>query len=378
MIILKVQIASNKLAFLSKKMKRLCNIALGILISTTIIIVVCCTFYNYQLSPVSSNNEIIEIEIPNNTSTKKIATILKENKLIRDEKIFLIYVKLMKAGNMKAGYYDFSQDMGVKTIVSSLQEGSKKNPNEIEITFKEGITMRDIAKVISTNTSNSYDSVIEKASDITYIDSLIDKYWFITDDIKNEDIYYMLEGYLFPDTYRFNNKDVSVEEIFNKMINEMAGVLEPYKTDIEKSSLSIHQILTLASMVEKEAATEEVRGQVASVFMNRIKVGMSLGSDVTTRYAFKIDNPKQVLTKVQYNTSNPYNTRVTDGSMNGRLPVGPICTLSKSSIKASIYPSNTNYLYFIANIKTLETFFYSSSSGFEQKKVELQSVNGGF
>lgn len=359
-------------------MKKLCNIALGILISTTIIIVVCCLFYNYQLSPVSDSNTIIEIEIPNNTSTKKIATILKENKLIRDEKIFLIYVKLMNASNMKAGYYDFSQDMGVKTIVSSLQEGSKKNPNEIEITFKEGITMRDVAKVISTNTSNSYDSVIEKANDTIYIDSLINKYWFITDDIKNKDIYYMLEGYLFPDTYRFNNKDVSVEEIFNKMINEMAGVLEPYKTDIEKSSLSIHQILTLASMVEKEAATEEVRGQVASVFMNRIKNGMSLGSDVTTRYAFKIDNPKQVLTKVQYNTSNPYNTRVTDGSMNGKLPVGPICTLSKSSIKASVYPADTNYLYFIANIKTLETFFYSNSSSFEQKKSELQSVNGGF
>lgn len=359
-------------------MKKLCNIALGILISTTIIIVVCCTFYNYQLSPVSNSNTIIEIEIPNNTSTKKIATILKDNELIRDERIFLIYSKLVKANNMKAGYYDFSQNMGVKKIVESLQTGSKKNPNEIEITFKEGITMRDIAKVISTNTTNTYDEVIEKASDTNYINSLIEKYWFITDDIKNKDIYYKLEGYLFPDTYRFNNKEVSVEEIFNKMIAEMATILEPYKSDIEKNSLSVHQILTLASMVEKEAATESVRGQVASVFINRIKVGMSLGSDVTTRYAFKVDNPKQVLTKVQYNKPNPYNTRVTDGSMNGKLPVGPICTLSKSSIKASIYPADTDYLYFIANIKTLETFFYTNSSSFNQKKNELQSVNGGF
>jgi len=359
-------------------MKKLSNIALGILIFTTLIIIGCCTFYNYQLSPISSSDKIVEVEIPTNTTTRKIASILKENDLIRNEKMFLVYVKIMNINDMKAGYYDFSYNMGVKKIVSLLREGSKKNPNEIEITFKEGITMRDIATVISKNTNNSYDSVIEKANDTAYIDSLINKYWFITDDIKNDSIYYKLEGYLFPDTYRFNNKDVTVEEIFNKMINKMASILEPLKKDIEKSSLSIHELLSLSSMVEKEAAREKDRSSVASVFMNRIKLGMSLGSDVTTRYAFKVDNPKQVLTKIQYNTPNPYNTRVTDGSMNGKLPIGPICTLSESSIKASIYPNDTNYIYFIANIKTLETFFYNNASDFEKKKNELSSVNGGF
>ena len=351
---------------------------LGILIITAIVIVGFCTFYNYQLGPVSKSDKTVEIEIPKNTTTRGIASILKENNLIRDERVFLIYVKLMKVDNMKAGYYDISYSMGVKKIVSLLQEGSKKNPNEIEITFKEGITMRDIASVISKNTNNSYESVIEKSNDINYINSLIQNYWFITEDIKNKDIYYKLEGYLFPDTYRFNDKNVTVEEIFNKMINKMASVIEPYRKDIEKSSLSLHQILTLASMVEEEAAREQDRRNVASVFINRIKLGMSLGSDVTTHYAFKVDNPKQVLTKIQYNTPNPYNTRVTDGSMNGKLPVGPICTLSKSSIEASIYPNKTDYTYFIANIQTLETFFYNNSREFEQKKNELASVNGGF
>lgn len=359
-------------------MKRLSNIAGGILVFSTIIIVVCCLFYNYQLSPVSKSDKIVSVEIPSNTTARGIASILKKNDLIRDERMFLIYVKIMNVDNMKAGYYEFSYNMGVKGIVSLLEEGSKKNPNEIQITFKEGITMRDIAKVISNNTNNSYDSVIEKSNDVTYIDSLINKYWFITGDIKNKDIYYKLEGYLFPDTYRFNSKDVTVEEIFNKMIGEMANVLETYRKDMEKSNLSIHEILTLSSMVEKEASREIDRSKVASVFINRINRGMSLGSDVTTRYAFKVDNPKQVLTKVQYNTRNPYNTRVTDGSMNGKLPVGPICTLSESSIKASVYPDDTNYIYFIANIKTLETFFYDNYSGFNKKKNELASVNGGF
>lgn len=359
-------------------MKKLCNIALSILICSVIIIVGCLLFYNYQLSPVSNNKDIVEIEIPSNTTTKEIASILKEKDLIRDQRMFLIYVKIMRYNDMKAGYYDFSQDMGVKEIVSKLREGSTKNPNEIQMTFKEGITMRDIATVISKNTNNSYDSVIEKSNDINYINELIKNYWFITEDIKNDNIYYKLEGYLFPDTYRFNNKDVTVEEIFNKMIKKMDTVLTPYKSKIEKSNLSVHEILSLASMVEKEAAREIDRSKVASVFINRIERGMSLGSDVTTRYAFKVDNPKQVLTKVQYNTKNPYNTRVTDGSMNGKLPVGPICTLSKSSIEASVNPSDTNYIYFIANIQTLETFFYEKSSDFEKKKNELSAVNGGF
>ena len=244
--------------------------------------------------------------------------------------------------------------------------------------FKEGITMRDIATVISNNTNNSYDSVIEKSNDIEYIDSLIKKYWFITDDIKNDSIYYKLEGYLFAETYRFDNKDVTVEEIFNKMLDHTNKVLEPFKKDIEKNSLNIHQILTLASMIEEEATGDlEQRKNIASVFVNRINRGMALGSDVTTRYALKIDNPKQALSAAQYQTKSPYNTRLQDGSMNGKLPVGPIATFSKVSLEASIYPNKTNYIYFIANIKTLETFFFENASSFEAKKSELRSVNGG-
>ena len=106
--------------------------------------------------------------------------------------------------------------------------------------------MRKVAEVIADATNNSYESVIEKSNDTDYIDKLIKKYWFITDEIKNDDLKYKLEGYIFPNTYRFKNKDVTVEEIFNKMLDEMGKVLEPYKEDMEKSNLSIHQLITLA------------------------------------------------------------------------------------------------------------------------------------
>lgn len=359
-------------------MKKFKNIALFFLIFSTILIVGLCGFYNYMLTPVSNSNEIVELEIPSNTSTTGIAKILKEKKLIRNEKIFVLYTKIFKVNNMKAGYYDFEKNMGVKKLVEALQTGSKKNPYEIEITFQEGINMREVATIISNNTNNSYDDVIAKTTDSAYLDSLINTYWFITADVKNRELYYGLEGYLFPDTYRFQNKDVSIETIFKKMLDEMNSVLEPYKEDIEKSNLSIHQILSLASMVEKEAARDVDRSKVASVFINRMNRGMSLGSDVTTRYACKVDNKKQALTVAQYRTVSPYNTRLTDGSMNGKLPVGPICAISKESIEAAIYPEVTNYIYFIANIQTLETFFYDNSNDFEKKKSELKSVNGGF
>ena len=359
-------------------MKTFRNVALFILITTAIIITGTISFYNYKISPVSKSDEKVVIEIPNGSTSKSIASLLKKNNLIRDSKMFTIYLKLNNKSNLKAGYYELSPNLGVKKIVSILEKGSTYNPNEINITFKEGITMRDIAKVIENNTNNTYDSVINKANDLTYINSLIEKYWFLTEDITNDDIYYKLEGYLFPETYRFKNKDVTVEEIFNKMLDQMSKVLTPYKDSISKSSLSIHKIITLASMIEKEATGNlEERKNVASVFMNRINRGMSLGSDVTTRYALKIDDAKKALSAKQYQTKSLYNTRLTDGSMNGKLPIGPIATISKESLEAAILPNNTNYIYFIANIKTLETFFFDNASAFEAKKNELRSVNGG-
>lgn len=335
--------------------------------------------YKINLSPVDKDDsEKIEVVIPEKTSVKEIGQILEDKNLIRSSTFFNIYVKLFKVGNMKATTYYLSRDMDFETILKTLQEGNSYNPDEISITFKEGINIREIATVISKSTNNSYDSVIEKANDLEYIDSLIKKYWFITEDIKNDAIYYKLEGYLFPNTYNFKNKDVTVEEIFNKMLDEMGKRLEPYKETIEKSSMSVHEILTLASIVEKESSNkDDYRKNTASVFINRMKKGMNLGSDVTTRYALKIDDAKKALTTEQFNTKSPYNTRLQDGTMDGKLPVGPICTVSFSSIEASISPNETDYLYFIANIETKETFFFSNYSDFQKKKNDLQPVNNG-
>ena len=367
---------------------------IGLVCLVFVTIIVLFIAYNRNLKAVdSSDTTIIEVEIPNNSNAKKIGEILKDKDLIRSSTFFNIYVKLFKPGDMKAGRHSFSRSMTFKEIIDELLKTPTYNPDEITLSFDEGVTMRQIAKTISEGTNNSYESVIEKSKDVEYLDKIIKKYWFITDDIKNENLKYNLEGYIFPDTYNYRNKDVSVEEIFNKMLDEMGKVLEPYKADIEKSKLSVHQILSLASIIEKEAVDckgsnckdkDDYRVNISKVFYNRLNSNMSLGSDVTTYYALEIDNAKKYVHEVcggvnciDYSYESPYNTRLTDGSMNGKLPVGPIATISKGSLKASIYPSDVNYVYFISNINTREMFFYENYNDFLKKKRELDSINKG-
>ena len=357
-------------------MKKLSTIMLCVLILVATAIICACTVYNYNISAVSSSEETKEVTIASGSSSSQIAEQLEQEGLIRSKTFFLIYLKIFQVNDLKAGVYTLSPSMNVETIVYTLTTGNNYNPNEIQIQFREGITMREVARLIANNTNHTEDEVFALLEDETYLDSLIEEYWFLTDAIKDSEIYYSLEGYLFPDTYNFASKDVSIETIFATMLDEMEQVLEPYRSDIEASRFSVHELLTLASMAEKEGIGND-RADIVSVFINRIDSNMSLGSDVTTRYALRIDDATQALTAAQYQTQSPYNTRLIDGSMNGKLPIGPICTVSKSSIEAAVHPTETDYLYFIANIQLAQTFFFDNSQDFEAKKLELQDINQG-
>jgi UPF0755 protein len=355
-------------------MKKLRNAMFVFLLLTAVICVTLGLLFRHYSSPVGGSSENIKIEISGNGS--QIAEKLKEADLIRSTTFFKIYLKLFKVNDLKAGKYDLNKEMSLKEIVDKLKEGNHFSEEEISITFKEGITMRDIAKVIDANTNNTYDDVMNVFKDTEYLKSLVNDYWFITDKILDSKIYYPLEGYLFPDTYRFTSKEVTVKEIFKKLLDQMDKVLTPHKDLIENNKYNVHEILTLASLCEKEIGSkEEYRKNVASVFINRLNRGMSLGSDVTTRYSLKIDDPKQVLKKSEYASVNAYNTR--SSTMAGKLPAGPISTVSEGSILAVLNAPKTDYIYFIANIQTGETFFYTNAREFEAKKAELSKINGG-
>ena len=317
-------------------------------------------YYNYQISPVDRTGEKVIVEIKGGTITS-IGDTLYENNLIKSKLIFKIYVKLNGVNDLKASTYELNKNMKLEEIIKILEEGNSYNPDEIRITFKEGLNVRKIAKLIEEETNNSYDDFINLMDDQGYIDSLISKYWFLTDDIKNEKIYYPLEGYLFPDTYAFLNKDVDVKTIVDTMLDETGERLDKYKEAIEKSKYSVHQTLTLASIVELEGASANDRAGVAGVFHNRLKDGWTLGSDVTTYYYLKIDDFKKSLNgnKNLYTCDNAYNTRCT--SFVG-LPVGPISNPGIESIEATVNYDKHDSYYFVADCKG-KTYLNKDATG---------------
>lgn len=290
------------------KKSQILKIALISLISIFILLLI---LYFTSVAPVSKNDNQIEVTIPLGTGTNKIAEILKQNKLITSKLAFKIYVKVNNISNFQAGEYYLKQSMGLKEITEMLKTGKMDDPNQVNITYIEGKNMRWLASMIEEKTNNKSDDVYALLKSEDYINSLIEKYWFITDEIKNEDIYYSLEGYLFPDTYTLKNKDIKVEEIFEIVLDQTEKVLNKYKEDIGKSKYNVHQILTIASIIEMESKSDESRKDVSSVIYNRLNRQMAIQSDVTTYYAFKIDVGDRDLYQKEINTYNRYNTRRT-------------------------------------------------------------------
>jgi len=353
-----------------KKKKKFLKILLIILLLLALIIGGALFYYSSCLKPVSNEKNEIIVTIEKGSSVAQIAETLEESGIIKNALVFRIFVKQTGENNIQAGTYKLYTNMSVKEIYNKINEGSSYNPETINITFLEGKNMRWIAKKISTETNNSYESVFELLEDEEYITSLINKYWFLSNIIKSDSIYYPLEGYLFPNTYNFRDKNVTVETIFETMLDEMDKQLTPYKEDIEKSDYTVHEILSLASVIELEGPSKSSRANIASVFYNRLDANMSLGSDVTTYYAIKVDMSERDLYRSEINAYNPYNTR--GPGMAGKLPVGPIASCSLESIKAAINPGLTDYLYFVAD-KNGKIYFTRSSEEHNRKVSELKS-----
>lgn len=347
------------------------KVIIAIVIIIALAIVGIALWYNLSISEVDKKNtNKIQVEIPIGSSAENIANILKDNGLIKNKLAFKLYVKLNKVSNFQAGKYELYKTMNVEEITKTLQTGKLFSKNQITITFVEGKNINWYAEKIAGETNNTKKQVFELLENKEYIDSLIEKYWFLTDEIKNKDIYYPLEGYLFPDTYSFNNKDVTVEEIFDTMLKQTEIVLNEYKDEIEKSKYSVHEILTIASLVETEGIHPEDRKDISSVIYNRLKVKMPLQIDATTYYAAKIELGQRDLRQSELDTYNPYNTR--GPRMEGKLPVGPISSVGKVSIEAALNPSNTEYIYYVSD-RNGKVYFNKTSSEHNSTISELQS-----
>lgn len=353
-----------------KKRKLKKKVKLFILFFFLISIIVGILFtYKLLFSSISNKKEIIEFKIEEGSSVYQVGEKLEKEGIIRSNLAYKIYVKLNNINEYKAGTYKLDKGLNLKEIVDLLKGNAYTN-EFITITFKEGKTIRNIAKTIEENTNITSSEFYLKLEDENYINSLIEKYWFLTEDIKNKDIYYPLEGYLYPETYNFS-MNVTVEEIIKTMLDQSEKAFSKYKSLIDESSYSINELVTLASIVESEGIYVSDRKNIAGVFYNRLNKGMPLGSDVTTYYAFKVDLGTRDLTKKEINTYNPYNTR--GPKMEGKLPVGAISNFSLSAFEAVLEPINNDYYYFVAD-NTGKTHFTKNYTEHQKIIKELKQT----
>ena len=270
-----------------KKNKIILIVVIAIIAVMMITGIIFLNIYNNALSPVAKKGEgkDIKLLVEKGDTVKEIAKLLKEKGAIKDENIFNLYTKISGKSAFKQGRYKFNTENDVKTIVEKLVKGDV-NKEEIKLQLLEGKTIKDLAEVVAKVTTNTKEQFLAKMKDKDYIKKLSEKYWFIDyDTVTKEGIYYPLEGYLFPDTYIFDNKEVSIETIIDAMLKQTEKKIAEYKNIQGEKKLTIHEVLTLASTIELEAGTSSTKSEektlsdrevVAKIFMNRLNKKMSL------------------------------------------------------------------------------------------------------
>ncbi|MFJ5715471.1 endolytic transglycosylase MltG [Neobacillus sp. NPDC093127] len=322
------------------------------------------------LKPVDSKSKSQKtVEIPIGSSVTGIAQTLEKNGVIKNAKVFKYYVKLKNEGGFMAGDYQLSPSMDVPEIVSRLKTGKVLAKASFKITIPEGKQLKEIAAIMATATKQNEDDVFNKLNDKEFIKELMVKYPdVLSDEIMNGSIKYKLEGYLFPATYPFYKPNPSVEEMVTAMLDKTRTVLADYAEESNDKKLSVHQLLTMASLVEEEATGNADRKKIASVFYNRMKKGMPLQTDPTVLYA-QGKHKEKVLYK-DLEVSSPYNTYQHTG-----LPPGPIANAGKVSIEAALEPEETDFYYFLATAegeviftKTLEEHNKEKAKHISNKK----------
>ena len=344
-------------------MKKYCNIYKFVIIFLVVLIILTCGSYKIGTSSVSKDSFEVKITIPKESTYLSISNLLKENNLIRSESFYKIYIKIFKPNNLKAGIYTLNRNMNVKEIVDTL-EGNVKS-EEITITIPEGKHIEEVAEIISSKINMSKEDILLYWQNEEVLNSLIDKYWFLTDVIKKEGIRYSLEGYFFPDTYSIL-KESKIEDITYKLLDKMDEVLSKYKEEISNSKFNVHEILTLASIVEHEAILDSDRPMIAGVFINRLDKSMKLQSCATVGYA--INEWKLSYDYSDLQTDSPYNTYFYEG-----LPIGPGNMPGELSIEAVLRPTKHDYYYFLANVNdkdSKKTYYSKTYSEHRQKCVK--------
>jgi UPF0755 protein len=325
-------------------------------------LVVCSLFYGYNyfkdkyFTPVDpGNNTAIEITIPPAASLTTIADILYNHKVIRDKNVFKLYTDFSdQSYKLKAGTYELSKNMSFDDIIYTLMKGQAAQVTT-NVTLTEGMILETMGQTLvnkgALEDDTQYLALCKNGTQFS-------GYTFLADALANaKDRKYVLEGYMFPDTYEFfANSDVNV--IIQKQLDRFDQIFtDDYETKAHQMNMTIDQVITLASIIEKEGKPQDF-AKISAVFHNRLDKKMKLQSDATLMYALGIK--KYNYTDAQKQVNSPYNTYNVSG-----LPIGPICNPGKNAIDAALNPDPSfvqqGYLYFTLTDPNSNTLAFSKT-----------------
>lgn len=312
-----------------------------------------------MLQPVNPGTaEPVAVRIPAGVSSRDIGEILFAQGLIKDPVVFRYYAryKQMDAG-LKPGQYQLSGSMSLDEILEKLTRGEVVT---YRFTIREGLTLEETADRLAELGLADRDRFMELAT----ASGLANQY--LPEGVELE---HPLEGYLFPATYIYTEK-LTEEEIIDLMFGRFQQVwTAELKGRAQELGLSVHQVVTLASIIEKEAQVASERARIAGVYHNRLAIGMKLDADPTVRYALK-KPPGEIVYYRDLEVESPYNTYRTNG-----LPPGPIAAPGEASIKAALWPEQHDLWYFVAKEDGSGEHYFAETLEEQTRNIEKARAN---
>ena len=328
-------------------------LTIGILIVAGILAISGYNYVSAGLKPLDKNDKkLVQVEVPSGSSNRQIGDILEEGEVIRDGMVFNFYTKFKNLTNFQAGYYQFSPNMTLDQISKELQQGGSAEPldDASKLTVPEGYDVDKIASLVAKKTDFKKEDFIKVMKDDKFFEQLKTQYPDLLTDAGNaKDVRYRLEGYLFPATYNVH-KNRSLEDLVTQMVDTTNQILTPYYSQIKEKGLNVQEVMTLASLVEKEGVTQSDRKKIAQVFFNRIEAQMPLQSDISILYA--LGEHKEVVTIKDTEVDSPYNLYTNTG-----YGPGPFDNPSQEAILSVLDPTENDYIYFVADISTGKVYY---------------------
>lgn len=308
----------------------------------------------------SKSDKNVSVTIPQGSGAAAIVKILDEKGLVRNTLCAKIHARIGGYDSLQANTYVFSKSMSLPEMMKAINEGDFDYVSRQQFTVVEGATVPQAAEAMAKELPFTKDEILAAWADKTYLNKLINKYWFLTDEILADGIMYPLEGYLYPETYFVTSEDPSIEVVTTMMLDHTDKVLTKRKSDIKKMDMTVHQFLTLSSVVENESLFKKDRPKIAGVFINRLNKNMPLQSDITVLYA--LQEKRVAVTNKDLQVDSKYNTYKNTG-----LPVGPVCSPSADTMDDVLNYEKSDYYYFFA--KEDGTVIYSKTLAEHEKAV---------